>query len=147
MVEKFSEHYHFGNITNCQFWKPLLLCLIVKIASKILLCDLNIFSGEERPGPKYKPSHVDCPTSPEYTCRAQCKPVYPDVLQYPENGEPTIILPICWILIVPLIVYECTLDIIFVIVQLRQSPPELGVTSMTENLLTMTTLPIQLPFH
>ena len=25
--------------------------------------------------------------SPEYTCRVQCKPVYPDVLQYPENGE------------------------------------------------------------
>ena len=25
--------------------------------------------------------------SPEYTCRVQCKPVYPDVLQYPENSE------------------------------------------------------------
>ena len=42
---------------------------------------------KERPGPKYKPSLTELPTSPEYSCRAQCKPVYPDVLQYPENGE------------------------------------------------------------
>lgn len=45
-------------------------------------------AGEEQPGPKYKLTNVDCPTSPEYSCRTQCKPVYPDVLQYPENGEP-----------------------------------------------------------
>ena len=45
-------------------------------------------AGEEQPGPKYKPTNADCPTSPEYSCRTQCKPVYPDVLQYPENGEP-----------------------------------------------------------
>lgn len=61
--------------------------VISKFFSFLTNESIIIATGEQRPGPKYKPGHADIPTSPEYSCRNQCKPVYPDVLQYPENGK------------------------------------------------------------
>ena len=70
----------------------VILLLLLPVHNNILKIIYTVFiiltTGEERPGPKYRSSTTDCPTSPEYSCRTQCKPVYPDVLQYPENGEP-----------------------------------------------------------
>ena len=70
----------------------LVILLLLPVHNNILKIIYTVIiilnTGEEWPGPWYKPSHADCPTSPEYSCRTRCKPVYPDVLQYPENGEP-----------------------------------------------------------
>ncbi|CAI8030026.1 hypothetical protein GBAR_LOCUS17020 [Geodia barretti] len=42
-------------------------------------------SDERRPGPaEYSKTHSDLPRSPDYSCRNKCRPVFPDILLYPE---------------------------------------------------------------
>ena len=52
-------------------------------------------AGEESPGPaEYSKTASDLPRAPDYSCRNKCRPVFPDILLYPEYGTTSITLSI-----------------------------------------------------
>ena len=44
--------------------------------------------AEKRPGSaEYLPTFVDLSRTPQYSCRRQCLPTFPDILNFPEHGR------------------------------------------------------------
>ena len=50
-------------------------------------CTVHHTTAEPRPGPaEYHVGEADLCSPPKYSCRQQCKPVFPDILLYPEHS-------------------------------------------------------------